>query len=193
MPGGITGRPSGSITGTPGGVPGGITGISGGITGSNLRPGGASGISGGITVPTIPGRGRLTPTRPLGGGSFSETVWTCTGCNGELGRGPNDPGQTVCPHCGAHLSGTVNAPISGGNSAPPSAPAAAVGGAASAAAPAAPESDTPKNTSRVWTIIGIAVGVIFFTAVAAMLCMVVANSSSRRPALRRRPVSLDDD
>jgi hypothetical protein len=107
-PGGIGGRPpigfSGGISGMPG-RPGGITGISGaGISGIAGRPGGNSGISGaGISgISGMPGG--------LGGGSRTEMVWRCGKCGGELGRGPVDPGQAVCPYCGVRFSGSQRGP-----------------------------------------------------------------------------------
>jgi hypothetical protein len=100
---GIAGRPPGGITGMPGGFTGmpggGIAGFPGGITG---MPGGFTGMPGGIAG--MPGG--------LGGG-MSQQVWKCTKCRGVLGYGPHDPGQSICPHCGARLVGTTIMPGGG--------------------------------------------------------------------------------
>jgi hypothetical protein len=160
-PGGITGVPGG-ITGMPGPPlrpPGGITGMPGGIPG---RPGGITGMPGGGITGT-PGGITGMPGRLGGGlgggigGGRGEVVWTCTGCNGELGRGPVDPGQSICPHCGARLtgpsgpaafgsnpgmhSGTGTRPYGGSVSPPPAAPPS--GPPPDTAPPAVPETSAP--------------------------------------------------
>jgi len=86
----------------PGGISGMRPGMPGGISGMPVRPpGGISGIGG------MPGSFSGTPKvfgEPFGG-PRGEMVWRCGKCKGELGRGPVDPGQAVCPYCGVQFSG----------------------------------------------------------------------------------------
>jgi len=50
----------------------------------------------------IVGTGRpVTPGQP--GAPQFETVWRCSNCNEELGRGPNKPNIAMCPKCGVSL------------------------------------------------------------------------------------------
>ncbi len=85
----------------------------GGMHGPQMRPpGGFTGLPGG----GFPGTGMGGMHGRYGGGfggGRTEIVWRCTACNGELGRGPTDPGQSICPHCGAHLSGPAGPASSG--------------------------------------------------------------------------------
>ena len=137
QPGGIGGRPGGvpgGIPPTPGinrpnipvtpGFPGGIappvTGfpnIPGGtptVPGFPGTPGGTPGFPGGVpgTPGGIPGTGGIPggfPSMPR-----TESVWSCSACNREIGRGPSPPTVGVCPHCGARLTGVSFAPPGAG-------------------------------------------------------------------------------
>lgn len=106
---GLPGRPNmpgppGGITGVPG-APGGVTGIPGG------PPSGITGIGG-------------MPGRPPNFGPQFETVWTCSKCNAELGRGNVKPNYSSCPKCGARfIDGPggfgIFGPGNGGGGGPP--------------------------------------------------------------------------
>jgi hypothetical protein len=214
VPGGISGMPGGRPPGAFTGTPGGATGISGaGISGihgtgiSGIHGAGISGISG------MGGPG-------FGGGGRTETVWTCSRCGFELGRGPVDPGQPSCPRCGVKFNGSsgpgaVGAipstpPISPPTAAPSGAPELPInpfaGGrpapSASSSEPTASSSDSsassseeqPSGRSRTIKLIGIVCGAIFLIGAIAVLGVVLAmNASASKPTRRpsRRAFEID--
>jgi hypothetical protein len=204
QPPGFGGRPPGNVTGTPGGISGmprpgsGISGmpsmprpgISGGISGNPGMPG--SGISG------TPGRGisgSSFPPTPTGVSGISgmghipsmdvrapsipvyETVWKCTRCQAEVGRGPARPSLIQCPSCGARIGGSgFTSTRSAGSTGGPSG-----------------SSDSPVDSKSLVTIIGVVVGVAFLAGLVAFIVK-MARGTGRPPkrAKRRRRVSLDD-
>jgi hypothetical protein len=69
-------------------------------------------------LPNQPRRG-FVPPEPQGPFVW-ETVYTCSRCKAELGRGAAPPALTQCPHCGARFAGG-NAVVAAGGP-PPAAP-----------------------------------------------------------------------
>jgi hypothetical protein len=180
MPSGPRPGFSGGISGNPGISGSGISGISGhGISGahiSGISGTGTSGISGhGISgMPSgISGMGRIpsmnTPSMPM-----YETVWKCTRCQAEVGRGPVKPNLYQCPSCGARIGGvgftSSQSPGSTGGSSGP-----------------------PVDSKTLVTIIAVVVGLAFLLGLVVFIVK-MARGSGRPPrrAKRRRRVSLDD-
>jgi hypothetical protein len=205
------GRPPGFGGGARPPAMGGAHGGFGVMTGPHMRP------PGGVPGGGFPGTGGVPGRFGSGfGGGKSETVWRCTACNGELGRGPVDPGQSVCPHCGAHLSGPAGpgvfgadpgtpwnmpATLSPGDTSPgvgpaatdapaPSTPAAGfipfLGSGSADNSSASASSNSSGGAGRALKIVGITVGVVFLVGVVGMLVMVAKNTSGNRPRRARR-------
>src|SRR5262245_45397258 len=120
--GGFGGAPvGGGGGGRPGGAGGGIGGVParpGGVGGAPPRPGGAGGMpprpGGGVGGPGAGWNGGgnrpvVVPVAPQGGGwnggggggGWTETVWSCSECGCEIGRGSAKPAIKSCPQCGA--------------------------------------------------------------------------------------------
>jgi hypothetical protein len=110
----IAGQPGfgGQIAGQPGfggqiaGMPGPGIGINGQIAGQPgfggaQMAGMPNGINGNFGRP--PGGIGGMPGPGLSGDAGQVIIWSCENCRKELGRGPNPPSLTTCPHCGMRI------------------------------------------------------------------------------------------
>ncbi|MBX9623335.1 MAG: transposase [Gemmataceae bacterium] len=179
-------------------------------------PGGPGGITGMGGPPTRPDSGM----GGFGGVPRFESVWTCSKCGHEVGRGTFKPDVANCPKCGTRFGNTMSGmrssmredmdamrdrnrarmaepfgPTPGvpGGGAPASGPANP-GGAFPGLfnPPAAPPADEPANHKTGLKIVGITAGLLVL--VGAVVGIVVASSGGKKPARRRRrPRDWDDD
>lgn len=78
-----------------------------GMPGGGMNPPGMN--PPGMNLPGMNPPGMNPPGMP-GGGMTVQKIWTCSGCNKELGRGLTAP-PSQCPHCGARILNGVGGGI----------------------------------------------------------------------------------
>ncbi|HLW67968.1 MAG TPA: hypothetical protein VKS79_21805 [Gemmataceae bacterium] len=156
------------------------------------NPGGPPGFPGNMpgNTPNMPSSPPSMPNMP----GPPETVWTCSNCGKEVGRGPFKPDIANCPFCGVRIGNTVagmeaNAQdrMNQAQNRTPSPPPPFASGPASSSGSS--RSAAPRVAAAFWivaVIVGFVIVVIIAVAIVGAVMLFNSTPKPRRASRARR-------